>query len=175
MFINFAIFIKDLKGYYLWGNDFFLHQSAGLHSLQEIRNKQDYDFPWHSYASHLRNNDELLFDRAESICAHEKILRHDGSAINIISKKNHLLDKERQIIGLIGFSMELPSIHGIQTLTPRERNILLLLCEGYTDKQTAKKLNISPRTVEAHINHSKQKLNVKTRSELIALFSKSYP
>ncbi|HAT2049016.1 TPA: helix-turn-helix transcriptional regulator [Legionella pneumophila] len=173
--LNLAVFIKNLKGYYLWGNGFFISKSAGFKSLSEIYNKQDYHFAWHHYADALRTNDQLLFESGQSLSAYEQVLRHDGTIVNIVSKKSPLFDKELNPIGLIGFSIELPQSNIIQTLTPREYNTLLLLSEGHTDKQTAKKLGISPRTVEAHINNSKQKLGVKTRAELIAQFSRKHP
>ncbi|HAT9060318.1 TPA: PAS sensor protein [Legionella pneumophila subsp. pneumophila] len=173
--LNFAIFVKNLKGCYLWGNDFFISKSAGLKSLSEIYNKQDYHFAWHYFADQLRKNDQILFENGESLSAYEQVLRHDGTIVNIVSKKSPLFDRELNLIGLVGFSIELPQSNIIQTLTLREYEILSILSEGYTDKQTAKKLGISPRTVEAHINNSKQKLGVKTRAELIAQFSRKHP
>ncbi|HAT8759615.1 TPA: hypothetical protein JBA34_16440 [Legionella pneumophila] len=116
----------------------------------------------------------MLFENGESLSAYEQVLRHDGTIVNIVSKKSPLFDKELNLIGLVGFSIELPQSN-VHILTPREYNTLLLLSEGYTDKQTAKKLGISPRTVEAHINNSKQKLGIKTRAELIAQFSRKHP
>ncbi|MCZ4721530.1 LuxR C-terminal-related transcriptional regulator [Legionella pneumophila] len=172
--LNFAVFVKNLKGCYLWGNSFFISKSAGYKSLSEIYNKQDYHFAWHYYADQLRKNDQMLFENGESLSAYEQVLRHDGTIVNIVSKKSPLFDKELNLIGLVGFSIELPQSN-VHILTPREYNTLLLLSEGYTDKQTAKKLGISPRTVEAHINNSKQKLGVKTRAELIAQFSRKHP
>ncbi|HCD9578462.1 TPA: LuxR C-terminal-related transcriptional regulator [Legionella pneumophila] len=173
--LNFAVFVKNLKGCYLWGNSFFISKSAGYKSLSEIYNKQDYHFAWHYYADQLRKNDQMLFENGESLSAYEQVLRHDGTIVNIVSKKSPLFDKELNLIGLVGFSIELPQSNVTHILTPREYNTLLLLSEGYTDKQTAKKLGISPRTVEAHINNSKQKLGVKTRAELIAQFSRKHP
>ncbi|HAT4486864.1 TPA: LuxR C-terminal-related transcriptional regulator [Legionella pneumophila] len=173
--LNFAIFVKNLNGCYLWGNGFFISKSAGFQSLSEIYHKQDHHFVWHHYADQLRKNDQMLFENGESLSAYEQILRHDGTIVNIISKKSPLFDKGLNIIGLVGFSIELPQSNIIKALTPREYEVLSVLSDGYTDKQIAKKLSISPRTVEAHINNSKQKLSVKTRAELIAQFSRVYP
>ncbi|MFN3917853.1 MAG: response regulator transcription factor [Flavobacteriales bacterium] len=35
-------------------------------------------------------------------------------------------------------------------LSPREKEIILLMCEEYTSKQIASKLNISVRTIDTH-------------------------
>lgn len=169
--LPFAVFIKNLKGQYLWANDFFINKSAGFNSMGDIYNKQDYYFSWHQYADDLRKNDALLFESGENLSVYEQILRHDGTVVNIVSKKTLLYNDKTHITGLLGISLSLPHPKA-QNLTSREREVLCLLSRGYTDKQTAKKLEISPRTVEAHINHSKQKLGAKTRSELIFKFSR---
>jgi DNA-binding CsgD family transcriptional regulator len=38
----------------------------------------------------------------------------------------------------------------VQHLTAREQQVLRLLCDGYTNRETAQVLQISVRTVEAH-------------------------
>lgn len=52
-------------------------------------------------------------------------------------------------------------------LTPREREILQLIAEGYTSKQIAEILVISVKTVQAHRNRLMQKLDLHNRGELI--------
>jgi DNA-binding CsgD family transcriptional regulator len=51
------------------------------------------------------------------------------------------------------------------TLTARELEVLLLLVEGLSNKQIAKRLIISPRTVNFHLDHIYSKLGVNTRTE----------
>jgi DNA-binding NarL/FixJ family response regulator len=52
-------------------------------------------------------------------------------------------------------------------LTPRQREVLQLIAEGRTMKETATILNISTRTVEAHKYEMMQTLGVETTAELI--------
>jgi len=52
-------------------------------------------------------------------------------------------------------------------LTPREKEVLTLLAEGLGNKQIARKLNISVRTVETHRQKIKQKLNISSSAGLI--------
>jgi DNA-binding NarL/FixJ family response regulator len=52
-------------------------------------------------------------------------------------------------------------------LTQRQREILQLLAEGYSAKEIANILDISPRTVEVHKYNLMSKLNVKTTAALI--------
>jgi DNA-binding CsgD family transcriptional regulator len=172
--LNLAVFIKNLQGRYLWANQFFIRESSGFNALSEIQNKQDYDFPWHYYADELRENDNRILETGESVSVYERILRHDGTRVDIVSKKELLFDKNKTLIGLIGFSLVLPKSSQFQTLTSREYNIVQLLSEGYTDKEIAKKLGLSPRTIETHVNNAKQKLSIKTRAELISQFARQH-
>jgi two-component system response regulator NreC len=52
-------------------------------------------------------------------------------------------------------------------LSPREREILQLLAEGYSSKEIAEKLVISPSTVHTHRSNLMSKLGLTTRHELI--------
>jgi NarL family two-component system response regulator LiaR len=52
-------------------------------------------------------------------------------------------------------------------LSPREREVLQLIAEGYTNKQMAEILSISIKTVQAHRNNLMQKLDLHDRGELI--------
>lgn len=52
-------------------------------------------------------------------------------------------------------------------LTPRERNLFLLLLEGYTLKESAKKMDVKYSTANTHMTGIYKKLNVSSRAELI--------
>ncbi len=53
------------------------------------------------------------------------------------------------------------------TLSPREKEILSLLAEGYSNKEIADLLVISPSTVHSHRNNVMDKLGLNNRRELI--------
>ena len=56
---------------------------------------------------------------------------------------------------------------GVDTLTAREREVLQLIAEGYTNQGLADELCISVKTVEAHKAHIMVKLHARTRTDLI--------
>jgi len=58
----------------------------------------------------------------------------------------------------------------INTLTPREREILSLIVEGKLNKEISYELSIAKSTVEAHRAHIMQKMKVKTLAELIKIY-----
>lgn len=52
-------------------------------------------------------------------------------------------------------------------LTPREVEVLRLIALGHTSVEIARKLHLSPRTVETHRAHIHRKLGLGTRAELV--------
>jgi DNA-binding NarL/FixJ family response regulator len=56
-----------------------------------------------------------------------------------------------------------------EILTRREREILNLIAEGYTNKEISDSLCLSVHTVETHRHHIMEKLNVHSTAALIAL------
>jgi two-component system response regulator FixJ len=57
----------------------------------------------------------------------------------------------------------------LQTLTPREREVLDLALKGHSSKVIAGELGISHRTVELHRSNLLEKLGVASVSELLRL------
>jgi RNA polymerase sigma factor (sigma-70 family) len=58
-----------------------------------------------------------------------------------------------------------------QPLTPREREVLTLVCRGLPNKQIARELGLSEKTVKTHVGHILAKLGVtdRTQAALLAL------
>lgn len=60
-----------------------------------------------------------------------------------------------------------PKETGEETLTPREKEILLWVARGLPNKQIAQKVNISEATVRAHVSSIFSKLNLANRSQVV--------
>jgi DNA-binding NarL/FixJ family response regulator len=56
--------------------------------------------------------------------------------------------------------------HGLEALTPREREVLHHLARGYAYKQIGARLGISARTVESHVGAVLRKLQLNSRHEV---------
>ena len=61
------------------------------------------------------------------------------------------------------------------TLTPREREVVVLAAEGLTNAEIARQLWISPGTVRRHLENVFAKLEVHTRTAAIARLRASGP
>jgi DNA-binding CsgD family transcriptional regulator len=60
---------------------------------------------------------------------------------------------------------------GWESLTVSERSVSELVAQGLTNRQAARRLHISPHTVNTHLRHVFQKLSVTTRAELAAMIA----
>jgi DNA-binding CsgD family transcriptional regulator len=85
-------------------------------------------------------------------------------------------------------SPQLPAITALElgsaaivALTPREHEVLAMLCQRLTNAEIAEQLFLSHRTVEDHVSRLLDKLNVSNRREAAAvaarlgLISRDYP
>ena len=52
-------------------------------------------------------------------------------------------------------------------LTPRQLEVLQRVAMGHTDKQIARELDLSPRTIEMHVAGAMRALAGKTRAEAV--------
>jgi DNA-binding CsgD family transcriptional regulator/tetratricopeptide (TPR) repeat protein len=63
----------------------------------------------------------------------------------------------------------------LSSLTPREREVLDLMCLHLQDREIADRLFLSPRTVESHVSHIFDKLGVRSRREAITMATSLAP
>lgn len=61
----------------------------------------------------------------------------------------------------------------LRSLSPREREVLLLVLDGLTSKEIAARLAIATRTVELHRVHVTRKMHVGSLAELVALCTRN--
>ena len=57
--------------------------------------------------------------------------------------------------------------HGRFSLTKRELEVLALLCEGLSNKEIGRRLNIAAQTVKVHVGNILQALDVSTRLQAV--------
>ena len=57
----------------------------------------------------------------------------------------------------------------MNALTGREREVVLALAEGLSNKDVGRRLNLSEGTVKVHLHNIYSKLGVKNRTALVAI------
>jgi DNA-binding NarL/FixJ family response regulator len=75
------------------------------------------------------------------------------------------LDQVRAHLGLAP-AQSRATTSGVVPLTPREREVALLVAEGLTNSELAKRLYISPKTAAVHVSSILHKLGVSSRTEI---------
>jgi DNA-binding CsgD family transcriptional regulator len=53
-----------------------------------------------------------------------------------------------------------------ETLSPREQDVAALTCLGYTNRQIAARLSLSPETIKTHVRNVLFKFGVNSKAEL---------
>jgi DNA-binding NarL/FixJ family response regulator len=64
---------------------------------------------------------------------------------------------------------EAPPAAGLDGLTDREREILVLVGHGLSNDDIAARLHVSPLTAKTHVNRAMTKLNVRDRAQLVVI------
>jgi DNA-binding NarL/FixJ family response regulator len=67
------------------------------------------------------------------------------------------------------------ALSGIDSLTPAEHRVATLAAQGHNNPEIAQQLYITRRTVEAHLTHAFQKLDITTRAQLATIFTDHEP
>lgn len=68
-----------------------------------------------------------------------------------------------------------PLLARLYGLTPREREVVALVARGQSTRQIARRLDLSPYTVQDHVDHACDKIGVRGRKRLVArLFFDGY-
>jgi DNA-binding CsgD family transcriptional regulator len=80
------------------------------------------------------------------------------------------LDQVRAQAGLAPADGE-RAVTGAAALTPREREVALLIADGLTNAELARRLYISPKTAAVHVSNILHKLGVSSRTEVSDVLS----
>ena len=62
-------------------------------------------------------------------------------------------------------------LSGLESLTPSERRVVQLAAVGLSNREIAQQLFVTTRTVEGHLTHAYQKLDITTREQLPAVLT----
>jgi DNA-binding CsgD family transcriptional regulator len=75
------------------------------------------------------------------------------------------LDQVRARLGMAPAGAP-PAVTGPAALTPREREVAVLISDGLTNSELARRLYISPKTAAVHVSNILRKLGVSSRTEI---------
>jgi DNA-binding NarL/FixJ family response regulator len=77
-----------------------------------------------------------------------------------------LAEEAREELNATGARPRRTVLHGVDALTPSELCIARMAAEGLSNREIAQALFVTIRTVEMHLTHGYQKLEISSRTEL---------
>ena len=92
----------------------------------------------------------------------------DAALHKVYSGGYYLSDEVMQLV--VDYYCQSDHDSRYETLTNREREILLLVRDGLTNTEISRRLGISHRTVEAHRFRAMKKLHLRNQAELVRYF-----
>ena len=104
-------------------------------------------------------------------CAPEELV----AAIREVRQGGAPMSREIARNVIFSFRSPLAVTAEVEDLSPREREILELLAEGYPNKEIANRVGVSDGTVRWHLRHVYHKLHVRSRTEAALKFRSTKP
>lgn len=142
--------------------------TALLLYMGEIKHHSDQLTPVSADRAYLRQVVENALAQTERVCGLVKQLA--GSRKGALPARPTTEDAElkagRALPAPRETSSELSSQSG-KRLTKREREVLRLISEGFSNKQGALRMQISPRTFESHRAEAMRKLGARNTADLV--------
>jgi DNA-binding CsgD family transcriptional regulator/tetratricopeptide (TPR) repeat protein len=80
-------------------------------------------------------------------------------------------ERARSELAAVGTAVRRPATPRHSELTPQERTVAQLVATGLTNREIAERLFVTTNTVETHLRHIFQKLDVRSRTQLAISFS----
>jgi DNA-binding CsgD family transcriptional regulator len=112
---------------------------------------------------------ENALQQTERVCAMMKQIAgtHDGAAASTGRKPGWETRSGSAKDGARAAGVMFSTDPGQKPLTKREREVLSLISEGYSNKQGALRMQISPRTFESHRAEAMRKLGARNTADLV--------
>ncbi|MCA1415199.1 helix-turn-helix transcriptional regulator [Bradyrhizobium sp. NBAIM20] len=142
--------------------------TALLLYMGEIKHHSDQLVPATGDRAYLQRVVENALAQTERVCGLVKQLAgppKGGSKGGLPSPSEEAESKAARVQRLPSADLIGPS--GQKRLTRREREVLRLISEGYSNKQGALRMQISPRTFESHRAEAMRKLGARNTADLV--------
>jgi DNA-binding CsgD family transcriptional regulator len=139
--------------------------TALLLYMEELKQRSHRLAPEDGERDHLQKVIENALQQTERVCA---LVKQVGGAPVVTPASGGWKGRsERSRENGRASGAVLSSDAGQKPLTKREREVLNLISEGYSNKQGALRMQISPRTFESHRAEAMRKLGARNTADLV--------
>ncbi len=146
-------------------------ETAGIEACREIRNERA-ETQVLMFTSFGERESVLAAIMAGAAGFLTKNVSHTRllDAIRALGRGESILDPAvtREVLAELNALAQAADTEPAAGLSERERQVLRLVAQGYTNKEIARDLSVSPFTARNHVTHIMEKLDVSRRSEAAA-------
>ena len=187
------VFWKNTAGFYLGYSDYGAI-SLGFRSGKDIIGATDFEiFPRETALIFREIDQKVILCKFEIFITHEVKIK-TGIMVTFFTHEIPLFDMDQKIIGVLGIALLRQQSGGkvdlissqnycaipsqkrpcLPDLSHQEQECVEQLCRGLSVKEIARKMQLSPRTVETYLERSKIKFNCSKKADLISKFIRSF-
>lgn len=186
--LNVFIWAKDTNYKYIFCNEHFA-EAAGLDSPAQIIGKSDMQLPWRKFAEYYQVDDYGVLQG--NVRVNEAIETDTVTNVKeVLVTESKFFNSNMQCIGVAGSGFDITGKQLVKKaghydqiknryyfdcehfggtyLTAQEVTVFKCILLGYSARQTAEKIKLSPKTVESYIENIRTKLQAKNKGEIIA-------
>jgi DNA-binding NarL/FixJ family response regulator len=150
--------------------DLMLSDVSGLEVARQVRQRHStvgiVVLSMHSNTAHVA---EAMRSGALAYVIKEAGIRELVTAVHEAAQGRAYLSSQLNRDAIEDYSQRLTSLHvdPFDTLTKREREVLVLVAQGFTSAEIAERWVVSRRTVEAHRSHMISKLGFTSQADVV--------
>ena len=105
----------------------------------------------------------------------------DGYILNVSDKDEFIYIIKKVLSGktfydseLVRYSLQEQKLDNIDCLTNKEKNVLYYVCKGFNNKDIANELKVTENTIKKHVSNILNKLNLRSRQDIIIYAKNNY-
>jgi DNA-binding CsgD family transcriptional regulator len=186
--LDLVVLAKDKNSRYIFASEAGT-QLLGADAPQQIVGKKDCDLYWRKYADIFVAGDNIVMSNRPYVNVPEPVIAPTKNGIRkFLVTKTPLLDQYDKCGGIILVGLDITNyfiknkslafktegkkfclgkFFNNEYLTKREVDVLKCILLGYPLKYVGKLLSVSSRTVETHLTCIKQKMQCRTKGDVI--------
>ncbi|MGF1827582.1 helix-turn-helix transcriptional regulator [Photobacterium angustum] len=173
------VLVKNKQHQFIAANQTFMN-IAGIDEIDKLIGLRDFDMPWSDDSQLYIEHEKKVMDGQRSTVIEPL---NGIELFQLVTEKKPLYDKFGCVAGTIALAIVLPENISYSNLASTEKSLANQLYNGLTKMEThclywvikgskrgevARKLNISPKTYDFHINNIKNKLEISSISQLVS-------
>ncbi|HWH25062.1 MAG TPA: response regulator transcription factor, partial [Pseudolysinimonas sp.] len=146
----------------------------GIQATRQLLDAADTDARPHVLMLTTFDIDEYVFEAvragASGFLLKDALPEELASAVRVIARGDALLDPtmtKRMIEHFISATSAPPEPVALESLTPREREVLVLIAKGLSNQEIARDLVLAEQTVKSHVSRILRKLGLRDRAQAV--------